>query len=125
MFFRNNYFGSHSFFMSYHFCKIFVHLLIVAAVSNFIIFILIGRDLANICLFKVNSRNIRKRCGVCSKLTIKTAGRRSGVFIVNYEHITSFSSVAFVRYEQVNVCHGVLSCVNIITQSIKMSRCFI
>ena len=27
-------------------------------------------------LFKVNHRNIRKRCELCSELTIKTAGQR-------------------------------------------------
>ena len=43
-------------------------------------------------LLKVNNRNNRKRCEICSKLTIKTAerqhSRRSGVFIVNFEHIS-------------------------------------
>ena len=33
----------------------------------------------NICLLKVNNGNIRKRCAICSKLTIKT------VFIVNFK----------------------------------------
>ena len=42
---------------------------------------------ANICLFKVNNRNTRKRCDISSsKLTI----RRSGVFIVNDEDTTHF-----------------------------------
>ena len=31
---------------------------------------------ANIYLFKVNNRNTRKRCEICSKLTIKTLERR-------------------------------------------------
>ena len=30
---------------------------------------------ANNYLFKVNNRNIRKRCEICSKLAIKTPGR--------------------------------------------------
>ena len=42
-------------------------------------------------MFKVNNRNTRTRCKICSKLTIKTPERRqwrrSGVFIVNFEHI--------------------------------------
>ena len=45
----------------------------------------------NIYLFKVNDRNTRKRCEICSKLTIKTTKlrhSRSGVFIVNAEHIS-------------------------------------
>ena len=33
------------------------------------------RILANIYLFKFNNRNLRKRCEICSKLTIKTPER--------------------------------------------------
>ena len=47
---------------------------------------------AYIYLFKVNNRKTRRRCEICSKLTIKTEERRQwgrfGVFIVNFEHIT-------------------------------------
>ena len=47
---------------------------------------------AGIFLFKVNNRNTRTRCEICSKLTINTPERRqwrrSGVFIVNFEHIS-------------------------------------
>ena len=43
-------------------------------------------------LFKFNNRSTRKRCEICSKLTIKTPerchGRSSGVFIANFEHIS-------------------------------------
>ena len=43
-------------------------------------------------MFKVNNGNIRARCEICSKLTIKTGERRhwcrSGVFNVNFEHIS-------------------------------------
>ena len=57
-------------------------------------------------LFKVNSRNTRIRCEICSKLIIKTPERRqwrpSGVFIVNFEHIYTFFSVSIVTFEQVN-----------------------
>ena len=49
---------------------------------------------ANIYLLKVSNRNARKRIEVISKLTIKTPERRhwrhSGVFIVNFEHISHF-----------------------------------
>ena len=42
-------------------------------------------------LLKVNNRNTRTRCEICSKLTIKTPERRQwhrfGVFIDNFEHI--------------------------------------
>ena len=87
MFFRHNYFDPKSFFMSCHFTKIFVHLLIISAVSNFNVFKLIGWDPANTYLFKVNTI-IRKKCEICSKLTIKTVQRGSGVFILNFEHIS-------------------------------------
>ena len=47
---------------------------------------------ANIYLFKVNNRTTKKWGEICSKLTIKTPERRpwrcSGVFIVNFEHIS-------------------------------------
>ena len=42
---------------------------------------------ANIYLLKGNYRNTRKRCGIFSKLTIKTSDR-SGFFIVNFEHVS-------------------------------------
>ena len=39
--------------------------------------------------FKVNNRNTRTRCEICSKLTIKVPERRRyGVFIVNFEQIS-------------------------------------
>ena len=47
---------------------------------------------AGIYLLKVNHRNIRKRCKICSKLTIRTPERhqwrRPGVFTVNFENIS-------------------------------------
>ena len=43
-------------------------------------------------MFKVNYRNTRTRCEICSRLIIKTPERRqwrrSGVLIVNFEHIS-------------------------------------
>ena len=43
-------------------------------------------------IFKVNDRNIRTMCEICLKLTIKIAERRhcrrSGIFTVNFEHIS-------------------------------------
>ena len=43
-----------------------------------------------IYLLKVNNKSTKTRCEICSKLTIKTPERRrrSGVFIVNFEHIS-------------------------------------
>ena len=46
----------------------------------------------NVYLFEVDNRNTRKRYDICSKLTIKTPERGhwccSGVFIVNFEHVS-------------------------------------
>ena len=46
---------------------------------------------ANIYLSEFNNRNSRKRCEICSKLTVKIVERHhwrhSGVFIVNSKHI--------------------------------------
>ena len=45
-----------------------------------------------IYMFKFNDRNTRTKCEICSKLTIKTPERwqwrRSGFFIVSFEHIS-------------------------------------
>ena len=58
-------------------------------------------------MFKVINRKTKKRYEICSKLTIKISEiiinkyRRSGVFIVNFEHILQL----FLKllFEQVNV----------------------
>ena len=48
-------------------------------------------------MFKVNIRNTRTRCEICSKITIKapeqTQWRRYGVFIANFEHISHIALV--------------------------------
>ena len=58
-----------------------------------------------------NNRNIRKGCEIYSKLTIKTLKRhqwrrsdRSGVFIVNFEHISHsfFFSISIIDFEHVS-----------------------
>ena len=49
---------------------------------------------AGIYLVKVNNRNTRTRCEICLKLTInipqrrQTKRHRSGIFIINFEHIS-------------------------------------
>ena len=52
---------------------------------------------AGIYLLIVNNRNTKPRCQICSKLTIKTPKRRhwcrSGVFIVNFEHVSHLALV--------------------------------
>ena len=59
-----------------------------------------------IYLLKVNSRHTRTRFEICSKLTIKAPERRhwrcSGVFIVNFEHLTLCFSVPIVNFKHVN-----------------------
>ena len=47
-------------------------------------------------MFKVNDRNIRRRCEICSTLTIKTPELRSGVFIVDFEHISHLVLVSLL-----------------------------
>ena len=57
---------------------------------------------AGIYLLKGNNRNTRARCDICSKLTIRHQNdvrRRSGVFIVNFEHISHLCSI--VNFEHV------------------------
>ena len=51
---------------------------------------------ANIYLFKGNNINSKERCEISSKLTC------SSVFIVNFEHISPFSIVSIVDFEQRN-----------------------
>ena len=60
-----------------------------------------------IYLLKVNNRNTRTRCKICSNLTKKTPRRfqwrRSSVFIVNFEQISHIcSGVSIADFEQVN-----------------------
>ena len=61
---------------------------------------------ANIYLFKINDRNIRKWWEVCSKLTIKPLERhhwrRSGVFLVNFKQILQLFLVfvSLTRYHR-------------------------
>ena len=61
------------------------------------------------CIFKVNNRDTRTKCEICSKLTIKTPERRywrrSGVFIVNCEHVSHLVNFvnSIVNFELVNV----------------------
>ena len=52
-------------------------------------------------MFKINDRNTRTRCEICSKLTIKTPEwrrwHRSGVFNVSFEHISHFVRVSLLN----------------------------
>ena len=69
--------------------------------------ILVGNISAKIGVFKFNNINTRKRCKICSKLTIKTPERRqcrrSDGFIVNFDlkYFAHFSTLSCVNLEQV------------------------
>ena len=58
-------------------------------------------------LFKVNDRNTRKMREICSKLTIKAAGRLHVVLaslLFPLDIFQTFFSVSIVGFEQINVC---------------------
>ena len=84
------------------------------------------------CMFKVNKRNARTRCEICSKLTIKTPERhqqrRSDVFVVNFEHISPCSCVSIVNTEQVNAGwdkgNRIISIVNVLLFSLLTFNAF-
>ena len=58
-----------------------------------------GNILAPVRIYirKVNNRNTRIRCEICSKLTLKIPEqcqwRRPGIFLVNFEHISHLALV--------------------------------
>ena len=61
-------------------------------------------DPASIYLFKGNKRNTRKRCQICSKLTIKAPEQRHLAFLLlTLKKFHAFSSVSIVAFEQENV----------------------
>ena len=60
---------------------------------------------ANIYLFKVNNKNTRKRCEICSGSRIKCC---SDIFIILEHKITPLSSVSIADFEQVNATWIVL-----------------
>ena len=95
MFFRNNYFGSKPSLISCFFNKFFLHLSVIAVVC----YLLTVWDPANIYLFKLNSRNSRKRCEMCPELTINTAESRSGVLLSTLNIFHTFLSVIIVDFE--------------------------
>ena len=99
--FRNKYFGWQSFL---YFTKIFVHMLVIAAACNFSVYKLIEWNPVKLYLFKFNSRNNRKMCGICPRLTKNTVECRSGVLFVNFKDISQlFKSISVVYFEQVNI----------------------
>ena len=70
------------------------YLLTVLSVDVVVMILLLNRDLfypGNIYLFKVNNRNARKSCKICSKLTKKHQN--------DTKYVTPFSSVSIVDFE--------------------------
>ena len=73
---------------------------IFKCISNFVITVSISRyaTQAGIYLLKVNNRNTKTRCEICSKLTIKTPERR---LIVNFGHlIAGWDSSQYERHDE-------------------------
>ena len=67
--------------MSLHFrltfeTKKFIHVFIHICERRVFFFVSAGYNVASIYLFKVNSRNTRKRCEICLTFAIKTQDRR-------------------------------------------------
>ena len=59
-------------------------------------------------MFKVNNRNTRTRCQICSKLTIKTPERRQRrqvplLLTLNIFHTFILVAISIFNYEQANV----------------------
>ena len=55
-------------------------------------------------MFKVNNRNTRARCEICSKLTMNIFHTFSSVSIVNFEHV----NVGWDWWLNVNILHVVV-----------------
>ena len=84
--------------------EVLVCLEIICLETLWVILFSINSNSAGIYLLKVNNRNTRIRCEICSKLTIKIPERRqwdrSGIFIVHFEHISHLvSTVSIVNFE--------------------------
>ena len=62
-----------------------------------------GINPAGIYLLKVNNRNTRTRCEICSKLTIKIPERHCVVlvsYIVNFEHVIAGWEIIYAQLIQ-------------------------
>ena len=53
-------------------------------------------------MLRVNNKNTRTRCEICSKLTMVSLLQTSGVFLQLRTYFTPCSSVSMVNFEQVN-----------------------
>ena len=79
---------------------------------EFVIFRTAISNPANIYLFKVNNRKTRKRCEICSKLTMKIPERRPDVVLVFLLLILNIFHTFFLFFywcfERVNVFWGTI-----------------
>ena len=81
---------------------------------------------AGIYLLKVNTRNTRTRCEICLKLTIKIPKRRqcrrSGNFILNFEHVIAGWDVSKSTYSKpfLNTKYLCLSQKYLVTYAMKI-----
>ena len=67
---------------------------------------------ANICLFQVNNRNTRKRCEICSKLTIKILERRHCYYIPP-PHFTNILLWYSIYYDPFIMIHSIIMAQNV------------
>ena len=76
---------------------------------------------ANIYWFKVNNKNIRKRCTICSKLTIKTPERRQWRLLVFLLWILKI----FYTFKQVNAIRkNIFACLFSVHNTISLHVMF-
>ena len=64
---------------------------------------------------KVNKRNSRKRCEICSKLTIKASERcqwHCGIFTLNFQHISHFFLFPLLTFNKLMLAGKVTPFVN-------------
>ena len=90
--------------------RIWSHLLNKSLIENFILCAAIlgayGNNPVGVYLLKVNNKNTRTRCEICSKLTIKTPKQSGwplpGFLIDNFKHISQpCSKFSIVNFEHV------------------------
>ena len=81
---------------------------------------------AGVYLLKVNNRNIRKRCEVCSKLTIKTPGVFISLIFVKLvqllPHLKRSPPEVFLGKGVLKICNSWYSCYHILKEALQ--RCF-
>ena len=81
---------------------------------------------AGIYLLKLNNRDTRTRCETCLKLTTNTPERRqwrrSGVFIVNFEHVNADSKPKVSNTVELHIILKILKCLNVNSPNTQFAR---